>query len=152
MTKTCTLPSCVANIYSTRLRWNEKPPCMHSDHSLRSVTSCSHDEWTFPLYAFEREKKASLSFVSFHAIFSFLLLYPQLVAISGEKANNITRVCSPDYDPIALLRQQKTQHLSTQTAANVALSEQANSHVWKVGELRQHTSSWKHDFCLLKCS
>lgn len=45
------------------------------------------------------------------------------MAISGEKSNNITRVCSPDYDPIALLRQQKTQHTSTQTAANVALSE-----------------------------
>lgn len=29
MTKTCILPSCAANIYSTRFHWNEKPSCMH---------------------------------------------------------------------------------------------------------------------------
>lgn len=98
MTKTCILPSCAANIYSTRFLWSEKPPCMHLDPSLRNITCCSHDEW-IPFYAFEKGKNVFLSFVSLHAILCFLLLYPQLVEISDEEPNNITEGCSPDYGP-----------------------------------------------------
>lgn len=153
MAKPCILPSCVANIYSRRFRWNEKPPSMHLwSQSEERYLLFSWWVGSSSLCLWEGQRNAFLSFVSFHAILCFLLLYPQLVAISGEKSNDISRACSPDCDPVTLLGQQKTQHTCTQTAANAALSGLANVNVCKVGELRQPISSWKYEFCLLKCS